>query len=60
MSATVVIAGNVTTLATRLRMAASTRLPTAGCASISSVIGLPIIRNSGATSTRSTVWVARA
>ena len=55
-----VIAGNVTTLATRLWMAASTRLPTAGWASISSVIGLPIIRKSGASRTRSTVWVARA
>ncbi len=55
-----VIAGNVTTLAARLRMTASTRLPTAGCASISSVIGLPIIRNSGASRTSSTVWVARA
>ncbi len=55
-----VIAGNVTTLATRLRMTASTRRPTAGWASISRVIGLPIIRNSGTTSTSSTVWVARA
>jgi len=60
MSATVVIAGNVATLATRLRMTAATRLPIAGCASMSSVIGLPIIRNSGASSTSSTVWVARA
>ena len=60
MISRVVIAGNVTTLATGLRMTAATRLPTAGWASISRVIGLPIIRNSGETSTSSTVWVARA
>ena len=60
MSARVVIAGNVTTLATRLRIAAATRPPTAGWDSISNVIGLPIIRNSGETSTSSTVWEARA
>ena len=60
-SSSVVIAGNVTTLrgpAADRPLDAAARPP--GCASMSSVSGLPIARNSGATRTRSTVWVARA
>ena len=59
-SAIVVIAGNVITLAGRLRMARSTRRPGPGQAAMNRVSGLPMARNSGETSTSSTVWVARA
>ena len=59
-SASVVIAGKVSTTAARLRTTASAARPAAGKAAPSSVSGFPIARNSGTTSTSSTVCVARA
>src|ERR1700739_4249249 len=60
VSARAVIAGNVTVRATRLLTAACTPRDGAGTAVASSVSGFPMARNSGTTSTSSTVCVARA
>ncbi len=58
--ANVVIAGKVRIRATRERMAVSRRAPARGKVVMARVSGRPRARNSGTTSTSSTVWTARA